>query len=147
MLLAGVSLIFLVRGLKRSFGQPRVYRGKILSSILALVALLLVGVAIFSCFQARAIPASAGAPKVGQTATDFTLADTSGQSVSMAQLFAPAADDSQVAPPKAVLLIFYRGLRRQASGRRSAWTRPRSRAIYAGRQVALSPFFPIQTRR
>ena len=107
-LLAGVSLIFLVRGLKRAFGQPRVYRGKILSSILALVSLL-VGVAIFSFFQARAIPASAGAPKVGQTAPDFTLADTSGQSVSMAQLFAPAADDSQVVPPKVVLLIFYRG--------------------------------------
>jgi hypothetical protein len=108
-LLAGVSLIFLVRGLQRAFGQPRVYLGKILSSILALVSLLLVGVAIFSFFQARAIPASAGAPKVGQTAPDFTLADTSGQAVSMAQLFAPAADGSQVVPPKAVLLIFYRG--------------------------------------
>jgi len=108
-LLAGVSLIFLVRGLQRAFGQPRVYRGKVLSSILALVSLLLVGVATFSFFQARAIPVSAGAPKVGQTAPDFTLADTSGQSVSMDQLFAPAADDSQVAPPKAMLLIFYRG--------------------------------------
>lgn len=108
-LLAGVSLIFLVRGLQCAFGQPRVYRGKILSSILALVSLLLVGVAIFSFFQARAIPASGGAPKVGQTAPDFTLADSSGQSVSMAQLFAPAADDSQLVPPKAVLLIFYRG--------------------------------------
>ena len=43
------------------------------------------------------------------TAPDFTLADTSGQAVSMAQLFAPAADDSHVVPPKAVLLIFYRG--------------------------------------
>lgn len=108
-LLAGVSLIFLVRGLQRAFGQPPVHRGKILSSMLALISLLLVGVAIFSFFQARAIPASAGAPKVGQTAPDFTLADTSGQLVSMAQLFAPAADESQVVPPKAVLLIFYRG--------------------------------------
>jgi hypothetical protein len=108
-LLAGVSLIFLVRGLQRAFGQPPVHPGKILSSMLALISLLLVGVAIFSFFQARAIPASAGAPKVGQTAPDFTLADTSGQLVSMAQLFAPAADESQVVPPKAVLLIFYRG--------------------------------------
>ena len=108
-LLAGVALIFLVRGLQRAFGQPKVYRGKILNSILALVSLLLVGVAIFSFFQARAIPASAGAPKVGQKAPDFTLADTSGQRVSLAQLFTPAADDSQAIPPKAVLLIFYRG--------------------------------------
>jgi hypothetical protein len=108
-LLAGVALIFLVWGLQRAFGQPKVYRGKILSSILALVSLLMAGVAIFSFFQARAIPASAGAPKVGQKAPDFTLADTSGQPVSLAQLFAPAAGDSQIIPPKAVLLVFYRG--------------------------------------
>ncbi len=108
-LLAGVSLIFLAGGLQRAFGRPRVYRGKILSSILVLVSLLLAGVAIFSFFRARAIPASAGAPKVGQKAPDFTLADASGQPVSLAQLFAPAADDSQVVPPKAVLLVFYRG--------------------------------------
>ena len=108
-LLAGVALIFLVRGLQRAFGQPKVYRDRILSSILALVSLLLVGVAIFSFFQARAIPASAGAPKVGQKAPDFMLADTSGQPVSLAQLFAPASGDSQGVPPKAVLLVFYRG--------------------------------------
>ena len=108
-LLAGVALIFLVRGLQRAFGQPKVYRGKFLSSILALVSLLLVGVTIFSFFQARAIPASAGAPKVGQKAPDFMLADTSGQPVSLAQLFAPASGDSQGVPPKAVLLVFYRG--------------------------------------
>jgi len=108
-LLAGVALIFLARGLQRAFGQPKVYRRKILSSIVALVSLLLAGAAVFSFFQARAIPASAGAPKVGQKAPDFTLADTSGQPVSLAQLFAPAAGDSQVIPPKAVLLIFYRG--------------------------------------
>ena len=108
-LLAVVTLIFLARGLQHAFGQPRVYRGKILSSILALVSLLLVGGAILSFFHARAIPASAGAPKVGQKAPDFTLADTSGQPVSLAQLFTPAADDSQVIPPKAVLLVFYRG--------------------------------------
>jgi hypothetical protein len=107
--LAVVALIFLARGLQRAFGQPRVYRGKILSSILTLVSLLLVGVTIFAFFHARAIPASAGAPKIGQKAPDFTLADTSGQPISLAQLFAPAADDSQAIPPKTVLLVFYRG--------------------------------------
>jgi hypothetical protein len=108
-LLAGVALIFLARGLQHAFGQPKVYRGKILSSILSLVSLLLAGAAIFSFFEARAIPASAGAPKVGQKAPDFTLADTSGQPVSLAQLFAPAVGDSKTIPPKAVLLVFYRG--------------------------------------
>jgi len=109
MLLAVVALIFLARGVKRAFGQPRVYRGKILSTILALVSLLLVGVAIFSFFHARAMPASAAAPNIGQKAPDFTLADTSGQPVSLAQLFVPAAGDSQAVPPKAALLVFYRG--------------------------------------
>lgn len=107
--LAVVALIFLARGLQRAFGQPGTYRGKILSSIVALVSLLLVGVTIFAFVQARAIPASAAAPKVGQRAPDFTLADTNGQPVSLAQLFAPAPDDSQAIPPKTVLLVFYRG--------------------------------------
>jgi peroxiredoxin len=46
---------------------------------------------------------------VGQQAIDFTLTDTSGQPVSLDQLFMPAADDPQATTPKAVLLIFYRG--------------------------------------
>ena len=108
-LLAVVALILVARGLQRAFGQPRVYRGKILSSILSLVSLLLAGVAIFAFFHARALPRSAGAPQVGQKAPDFTLADTTGQSVSLDQLFIPAADDSQGVPPRAVLLIYYRG--------------------------------------
>jgi hypothetical protein len=109
LVLAVVALLFLARGLKRAFGQPRVYGGKIPSSIFAVVSLLLAGVALFAFFSARTMPAPAGAPQVGQKVPDFTLADTSGQPVSLAQLFAPAADGSQVIPPKAVLLIFYRG--------------------------------------
>jgi hypothetical protein len=109
-LLAVVALILLARGLQRAFfGQPRVYRGKILTSILFLVSLLVAGVAIFTFFHARALPPSAGAPQVGQKAPYFTLADTTGQPVSLDHLFAPAADDPQGMPPRAVLLIFYRG--------------------------------------
>jgi hypothetical protein len=108
-LLAVSALIFLASGLRSVFGPTQAYRSKILGSILAVVALLLAGVAIFAFFHARAVPVSAGAPRIGQTASDFTLADTSGQAVSMAQLFAPPARDAQTATPKAVLLIFYRG--------------------------------------
>jgi len=108
-LLAVVALILMAAGLQRVFGQPRVYRGKILSSILALVSLLLAGLAMFTFFHSRALPPSAGAPQVGQKAPDFTLADTTGRPVSLDQLFAPAVGDSQGAPPRAVLLIFYRG--------------------------------------
>jgi hypothetical protein len=108
-LLAVVALILLAIGLRRVFGQPRVYRAKILSAILSLLSLLMAGVAIFIFFHARALPPSGAAPQVGQKAPDFTLADTTGQLVSLDQLFVPAADDSQGVPPRAVLLIFYRG--------------------------------------
>jgi len=78
-------------------------------------------------FHARAVPASAGAPHVGQTAPDFTLTDTAGKAVSLAQLLGPATGGATAADPiingvtngitngatngaaKAVLLVFYRG--------------------------------------
>jgi len=106
LLLAVVALIFVGRGLWRVFAPPRIYRGRILSAILSIFSLLLVAVAVFAFFSARALPVSAGAPQVGQKAPDFTLADTTGRPVSLDQLFAPAADSTS---PKAVLLIFYRG--------------------------------------
>jgi len=109
MLLSAVALIFLGLGLKRAFEQPPVYRGKILSSMLSFVSLLLVGAAVFASFSARTIPTSAGAPQTGQKAPDFTLIDTDGQPVSLGQLLAPAASESEVMPTKSVLLIFYRG--------------------------------------
>jgi predicted permease len=105
-LLALAALILLVVGLARAFGRPQVYRGKILSSVLSLVSLLLAAFAIFIFVHARALPPSAGAPQIGQRVPDFTLADTSGQPVSLDQLFVPAAGDTS--PPTAVLLIFYR---------------------------------------
>ncbi len=108
-LLAAVALISIAKGLWSAFGQPEVYRGKILSSILSLVSLLLVAAAMSAFFHARALPRSAGAPQAGQKAPDFMLADTSGRPVSLTQLFAPAVDDPRAIPPKAVLLVFYRG--------------------------------------
>ena len=105
----GLALIFLGLGLKHAFGRPVVYRRKILSSVPSLVSLLLVGVAIFASFSARAMPTAAGAPQIGQRVPDFTLADTNDQPVSLAQLLAQAANDSKVMPAKSVLLIFYRG--------------------------------------
>ena len=107
--LAVVAVIFLARGLQQAFGQPQVYRGKALASVVALVSLLPIGMALFTFFHARALPTSAGAPKVGDKAPDFTLADTSGKAVALTDLFVPAAGDAQVIPLKAVLLIFYRG--------------------------------------
>jgi thiol:disulfide interchange protein len=108
-LLAVLGLIFLAVGLWRTFAQPRVYRAKILGSIVSLVSLLFACMAIFVSLRARALPPSTGAPQVGQKAPDFTLADTAGQLVSLDRLFAAAPGDPQGVAPRAVLLIFYRG--------------------------------------
>ncbi|MGO9083949.1 MAG: hypothetical protein ACLQBK_01880 [Candidatus Sulfotelmatobacter sp.] len=111
-----LSLVYLVIGLKRAFGQPQVYRGKVLSVVLTVVALLSVGLTAFVFVTARRLPDSTAAPQVGQRIPDFTLSDTSGKPVSLDQLFAASAESSSVSSseiptpaPKAVLLIFYRG--------------------------------------
>ncbi|MGH9740838.1 MAG: hypothetical protein ACRD51_00650 [Candidatus Acidiferrum sp.] len=100
-----VALLFLLIGLVRAFAQPQVYRGKIWGSIVTVLAVLLVAASTLFFVGARKLPRSAGAPQVGQRVPDFTLPDSSGQPVSLAQLFSASSG----APPKAVLLVFYRG--------------------------------------
>jgi len=101
-----IGLIYLFIGLARAFGRPAVYSGKIWGSSVTVIALLLLAgnVALFR--QTRDVPKSAGAPQVGQRLSEFTLWDSSGQQISLSQLFASSTDGSQ---PKAVLLVFYRG--------------------------------------
>jgi len=110
-----VALVYSVIGIKRAFGQPAVFGGKISSSIVGVLALLFCGLMAFGWFGARTLPASAGAPHVGQKAPEFTLADTQGNHVSLAQLLGHDGSTgtgnatTAGATPKAVLLIFYRG--------------------------------------
>jgi hypothetical protein len=107
------AVIFGLAGLGRAFGRSRIFGGKVPSVIFSVLALLVCGLMAFLWFHARALPASAGAPRVGQKAPDFTLPDTQGNQVSLAQLLAGTnSGDAQKAatpPAKAVLLIFYRG--------------------------------------
>jgi len=103
-----LALIFLVTGLARAFGQPRVYHGKALSVVLTLIALLPIGLTAFVSVVSRKLPDSTAAPQVGQRVPEFTLSDTSGNLVSLDQLLAPPSG-SQAPAPKAVLVIFYRG--------------------------------------
>jgi hypothetical protein len=119
--LAIAALVYAVMGVVRAFRQPQVYGGKVSSPILGFVSLLLCAFVAFAFFGARALPASAGAPKVGQKAPDFTLVDSSGAKVSLEQMLGKAPGTFQTAytnssttadaarPPKAVLLVFYRG--------------------------------------
>jgi hypothetical protein len=107
--LAILALAALAMALWRTIAQSQIYRGRMLSIVLGAFTMLVSGANLFIFFHARALPDSATAPQVGQQAPDFTLADSSGQSVSLDSLLAsPAADPSSPAP-KAVLLIFYRG--------------------------------------
>ncbi len=104
--LAVAALLLLALGVKNLFTQPRTIAGKIFASTLALAALLISAGAISFFYTSRAIPASTGAPQLGQIAPDFTLPNTNGAAVSLDTLFSPAPG---TAAPKAVLLIFYRG--------------------------------------
>lgn len=129
--LAIAALICAVIGIMRAFRQPQVYGGKVSSSILGVLSLLICGLVAVASITSRALPAATNAPQVGQKVPDFTLADTSGNKVSLGQLLGKA--DSSISasatpasgnnssgqtipvglgaamPPKAVLLVFYRG--------------------------------------
>jgi hypothetical protein len=100
-LLFGIGISLLTVGLFRAFGRPQVYRGKIFGSIFATIAVLLV--AFFSyviLYVLHQVPASAGAPRVGQKAPDFFLLDQNGKPVGLGDLLSNS---------KGVALIFYRG--------------------------------------
>ena len=101
-----VGVLLVIIGLWRAFRQPQTYRGRIAGSVIAVVCLLLLAGSIKLFSIARQLPESAGAPQVGQRAPDFTLPDSDGHPVSLAQLISGSPGS---AAPKAVLLVFYRG--------------------------------------
>jgi len=107
LLLLLIGFVVVLLGLWRAFGQSTVYKGKLSGSIAAAFCLLFLAVAIVFFWDVRHIPAeSAAAPQVGQLVPDFTLWDSEGHSVSLTQLFSGSAGKE---PPKALLLVFYRG--------------------------------------
>jgi hypothetical protein len=125
--LAIAALVCMAVGIMRAFRQSQVYGGKISSSILGVVSLLICGLVAVASISSRALPVATNAPQVGQKVPDFTLADTNGNKVSLDQLLGKAeastlphsatagsiasGANSNIAatPPKAVLLVFYRG--------------------------------------
>lgn len=104
-----VAALLLVAGLKRGFSRDRKrpLLSKTVSSVLALLSLTVVALFVFTIFIAgRQLPASKGAPQVGQRAPEFTLNDSNGNAVSLSGLLLSPVNGGK---PKAVLLIFYRG--------------------------------------
>jgi hypothetical protein len=110
LLLFALAVVLTWLGVRRAFAsdrsRPRL--AKIGGSILASLSVLVLGLFIFSVFIfARWMPAAHGAPQVGQKAPDFTLNDTNGKSVTLAELLSSPINANTT--PKGVLLIFYRG--------------------------------------
>ena len=101
------GLLVVIAGVWRAFAHPERYGGKWLGAVFAVICLVLAGGSTFGFLHARDLPKSAGAPRVGQKAPDFALVDSNGETVSLAQLLSGSGQRSD--PPKAVLLIFYRG--------------------------------------
>jgi hypothetical protein len=92
--------ILLAVGLGRAFRQPELYRGKIFGPIVALLSLLVFSLFAYALFYVvRQMPASTGAPRVGQKAPDFSLPDQNGKPVALTDLISQ----------KGAVLIFYRG--------------------------------------
>ena len=107
-----VAAAILIAGLRRSSREPQLYRGKIAGPILAVLSLVIFGLFGFASYEVhKAFPAAANAPKVGQRAPEFALADTSGKSFSLAQLLStPVTNSSGTSQAaKGVLVFFYRG--------------------------------------
>lgn len=103
--LAGLALVGV--GLARAFRSPERYRGRVAGPIFGVLSLALVGFFLFFTLVAsRQLPASSGAPKIGEKAPDFTLPDAGGRPVRLSEMLAPAGGG---APGSWVLLIFYRG--------------------------------------
>lgn len=107
LLLFGVAGVFLFIGIRRAFAPERRRISKIGASVLTTFSVLILGLFLFSFFvAARWLPASRGAPQIGQKAPDFTLADTTSRPLSLSELLSAPINGKA---PKGVLLVFYRG--------------------------------------
>lgn len=109
LLLFLVAAFFLWQGIRRGFARDRAHptRSKIVTALVGTLGVAIIVLFLFSYFVfARWLPASKGAPQVGQKVPEFSLPDASGKQVSLNELLSTPVNGQ---PPKGVLLIFYRG--------------------------------------
>lgn len=105
-LLFALGLGLLGVGLVRAFRAPERYRGKIAGPVFGVLSLAVVGFFLFmTLVMSRQLPDAAGAPRVGQKAPDFTLADSKGRPVRLYDVLGQQGSASG----SWALLIFYRG--------------------------------------
>jgi len=109
-LMFAISTWLLWTGIRRAFASSKVYRGRFTGPILAVLGL---GAAVFfgyaTLYASRQLPAAAGAPRVGEKAPEFTLADTSGNMVAMSTLLSEPMPGMAGQKPRGLVLVFYRG--------------------------------------
>ena len=106
-LLFAAGLLLVAVGTLRAFRQPDRYRGRVMGPIFGVLSLAVLGFFLFMTLSfARQLPESAGAPKVGEKAPDFTLPDSQGKPV---RLYSLLEQPGGGAPGSWVVLIFYRG--------------------------------------
>ncbi|HKR62062.1 MAG TPA: hypothetical protein VJS64_20410 [Pyrinomonadaceae bacterium] len=110
-LLFGVAAILLFIGVRRAFASGRSRFAKVVGVILTALSVVFMGLFLFSVLvMARWLPASSGAPQVGQKAPDFSLSDSTGKTTNLAELLSvPISGAQYVSQTRGVLLIFYRG--------------------------------------
>jgi hypothetical protein len=101
LLLFAAGGLLLAVGLKRAFGEPDRYRGRISGVILGTLSGAIIALFCYGSFVlARELPSAKSALHAGAQAPDFTLSDTAGKAVTLSEL---------LKKNRAVLLIFYRG--------------------------------------
>jgi hypothetical protein len=108
LLLSAAAVVLFAAGLRRASSQRERYKGKIAGWVFTVFSSLVLLFGILFFHESRNLPDANAAPQVGQKAPDFELKDTNEQAVSLAGLLAGPLDQAGK-PPKAVLLVFYRG--------------------------------------
>ena len=107
LVLFAVAFVLLLLGLRRAFKPDKRIVARIFSSLAAAFGVFMLAALLFLIYVMGSwLPASSGAPQVGQKAPGFTLSDTNNKPVTLDQLLMEPINNK---PPKGVLLIFYRG--------------------------------------
>ena len=112
LLLFAVSAVLLFSGWKRRSREPELYRGKTAGYVLTSLSVLILGLFGFLVYQvAKAFPDAKNAPQIGQRAPEFSLLDTNGTKLTLAQLLSTPITDlgNSARATKGVLVVFYRG--------------------------------------
>jgi len=107
-LLFALAIALLIGGLRRAYRSPEAYRGKVAGPILAAIGVVILGGFVWVSVQMKkAYPVGQNAPRVGQKAPEFALADGNNSQVRLAELLAGSAGAMRA--QQGVLLVFYRG--------------------------------------